>query len=74
MCSHAQEWKQPHDERTSLEAGDEEEEEKEELRTVLTKPKILAIAIEWHDEYELSGRKRYVLSAADYRRLVDAVK
>ena len=55
---HYEKWKQPHGE-----------------RTVLTKPKILTVPITLR---EVEGRNnastRYVLSAADYQRLVDAVK
>ena len=44
-------------------------------RYVLTKPKILPVAIEWERVEPAQGnkRKRYVLSAASYQRLVDAV-
>lgn len=43
--------------------------------TVLTKPKILPIAMEWlRVETPANGSKRYVLAAATYQRLVDAVK
>ena len=41
--------------------------------TVLTKPKIVCVAITLR-EYELGGRTRYVLNAADYQRLVDAMR
>ena len=51
-------WSQPH--------GD---------KTVLTKPKILTVAFDWHDVQERRNRPtRYVMSAATYQRLVDAVK
>ena len=43
-------------------------------RTVLTKPKIVCVSIAWLREYEEGGRKRYVLGAADYQRLLDAVR
>ena len=55
---HYEKWKQPHGE-----------------RTVLTKPKILTVPITLR---EAEGRNntptRYILSAADYQRLLDAVK
>ena len=55
---HYEAWSQPHGE-----------------RTVLTKPKILTVPIEWLQVEEArNGRKRYILSAAMYQRLVDAVK
>ena len=55
---HYEAWSQPHGE-----------------RTVLTKPKILTVPIEWLREEEArNGRKRYIMSAAMYQRLVDAVK
>lgn len=54
---HYEEWLQPHGE-----------------KTVLTKPKILTVPIEWQRVEETrNGRKRYILSAATYQRLVDAV-
>ena len=43
-------------------------------RTVLTKPKILCIDITLKDLVLPCGTKRYVLDAATYQRLVDAVK
>ena len=44
-------------------------------RTVLTKPKILTVPIKWKEVIERrNAATRYVLSAADYQRLVDAVK
>mmetsp|Transcript_44071 Transcript_44071/g.143012 ORF Transcript_44071/g.143012 Transcript_44071/m.143012 type:complete len:248 (-) Transcript_44071:181-924(-) len=43
-------------------------------RTVLTKPKILTVPTSWLREYQEGGRARYVLSASDYQRLVDAVR
>ena len=58
-------------------AGDvhyEPESQPHGARTVLTKPKILSVKIEWLREYEVSGRTRYVMSAATYQRLLDAVK
>ena len=55
---HYEAWSQPHGE-----------------RTVLTKPKILTVPIEWlRQEGARNGRKRYIMSAAMYQRLVDAVK
>ena len=45
---HYEEWKQPHNERTSLindEQGDRQAEQP--LRDVLTKPKILPVEIKW---------------------------
>ena len=43
-------------------------------RTVLTKPKILTVPITLREVERRSHPTRYVLSAADYQRLVDAVK
>ena len=43
-------------------------------RQVLTKPKILTVPTSWLREYQEGGRARYVLSASDYQRLVDAVR
>ena len=43
-------------------------------RTVLTKPKILTVPTSWLREYQEGRRARYVLSASDYQRLVDAVR
>ena len=44
-------------------------------RTVLTKPKILTQQLAWMKVIKVdNAATRYVLSAADYRRLVDAVK
>ena len=55
---HYEKWKQPHGE-----------------RTVLTKPKILTVPITLREiERRNNAPTRYVLSAADYQRLVDAVK
>lgn len=42
-------------------------------RTVLTKPKIICVSFEWQSTYEVGGRTRYVLSASDYQRFLDAV-
>ena len=43
---------------------------------MLTKPKILPVEIRWARIEEARGNapKRYVLSAATYQRLLDAVK
>ena len=47
----------------------------EQPKTVLTKPKILTVAIEWlRVEERRNTPTRYVLSAAMYQRLLDAVK
>ena len=56
---HYEAWKHP--------AGD---------RTVLTKPKVLTLEIEWLRVEERRGNKpaRYILSAAAYARLVQAVR
>lgn len=55
---HYEEWKHP--------SGD---------RTVLTMPKILTVQIRFEREYEVrNGPKRWVMSAATYQHLVDAVK
>ena len=44
-------------------------------RTVLTKPKILTVEVRWLRVEEREGAPtRYVMRAADYQRLVDAVK
>ena len=44
-------------------------------RTVLTKPKILTVKIEWlRMEERHNAPKRYIMSAATYQRLIDAVK
>ena len=44
-------------------------------RAVLTKNKILCVQIEWlRVEDRRDGTKRYVMSAAIYQRLLDAVK
>ena len=44
-------------------------------RTVLTKPKILTVKIEWlRLEERRNAPKRYIMSAATYQRLVDDVK
>ena len=45
-----------------------------ELRTVLTKPKILTVPIELEVRERRNAQTRYVLKAADYQCLVDAVK
>jgi len=54
-----EEWSQPHGE-----------------RTVLTKPKILCVEIDWLEVVDATEttRKRYVMSASTYQRLVDALK
>ena len=55
---HYERWSQPHGE-----------------RTVLTKPKILCVPIEWlRVEERQNAKTRYVLSAATYQRLTDAVR
>ena len=63
-------WEQPRGEGTRL-----DNEPRGSSRHVLTKPKILPVAIEWERVEEATGRKRkrYVLSAATYQRLIDAV-
>ena len=43
-------------------------------RTVLTKPKILTVPITLTKVEQRNVPTRYVLSAADYQRLMDAVK
>ena len=45
-------------------------------RTVLTKPKILCVAIEWLrvEDAQRNAATRYVLSASTYQSLVQAVK
>ena len=44
-------------------------------RTVLTKPKILTVAFAWKEVIERrNAATRYALSAADYQRLLSAVK
>ena len=41
---------------------------------MLTNPKVICVAVRWLREDPLpSGRVRYVLAAADYQRLFDAV-
>ena len=53
----------------------EEEKGASGERTVLTKPKILTVAFTWKDIIERrNAATRYVLSAADYQRLLGAVK
>ena len=55
---HYEKWKQPHKE-----------------RTVLTKSKILTVPIEWlRIDERRNAPPRYVMSAATYQRLVDAVR
>jgi len=66
---HYEAWSQPLEEQTTLAAPLEEK-----LKDVLTKPKIICVAIEWLRVDKEGDRKRYVLGAADYQRLVDAVK
>ena len=56
---HYEKWSQPQGERT---------------RHVLTKPKILTVPIELRVVERRNAPPRYVLAAADYQRLVDAVK
>ena len=56
---HYEKWSQPQGERT---------------RHVLTKPKILTVPIELRVVERDNAPTRYVLSATDYQRLVDAVK
>jgi len=56
---HYDKWKQPQ--------GESE-------RTVLTKPKILTVPITLREVERRNAPTRYVLSAADYQRLLDAVK
>ena len=54
---HYEAWSQPHGE-----------------KTVLTKPKILTVAFDWLRVEERRNRPtRYVMSAATYQRLVEAV-
>ena len=44
-------------------------------RTVLTKPKILTVAFDWlRIDSKRNAKDRYVMRAADYQRLTDAVK
>ena len=45
-------------------------------RDVLTKPKILPIEIKWEriEPARANRLERYVISAVDYQRLLDAVK
>ena len=44
-------------------------------RTVLTKNNILCVSIKWlRIEERRGGTKRYVMSAATYQRLLEAVK
>ena len=55
---HYEIWRQPNDE-----------------RTVLTRPKILCVAVEWlRVEEKRSRATRYVLSANNYQRMLDALK
>ena len=43
-------------------------------RTVLTKPKILTVAIDWLRVNTLAnGKQRFILKASDYQRLIEAV-
>ena len=75
---HYEAWSQPHSEHTQawVQADDESDDEgAKELPYVLTKNKVLKVAIEWEGEPEMvGGRLRYVLSGALYQRLLDAVK
>ena len=41
---------------------------------MLTKPKILTIAFELREMKRRNAPSRYVIRAADYQRLLDAVK
>ena len=41
---------------------------------MLTKPKVLSIEIKLRVVEQSNGRTRYVLSAADYERLINAVQ
>ena len=51
------------------------QEHEEAPRDVLTKPKILPIAITWlRVEERQNAPNRYVLAATTYQRLVDALK
>ena len=43
-------------------------------RTVLTKPKILCVPIELQTVQRRNAPDRYMMSAATYQRLLDAVK
>ena len=70
---HYEKWSQPLDEGTELVHEDEDEDE-DETRHVLTKPKILTVEITLREIEQRNANTRYVLSAADYQRLVDAVK
>ena len=74
-------WTQPHGEGTRLSNVEESPAElpaepRAEPRDVLTKPKILPIEIIWERVEEATNNKlkRYVLDAATYQRLRDAVK
>ena len=60
---HYEVWKQPR-----LAAHDQEQP-----KTVLTKPKILTVTITLREEERRNCPMRYVLSAADYQRLISAV-
>ena len=43
-------------------------------RTVLTKPKILTVAIDWlRIDTLANGKQRFILRASDYQRLIEAV-
>ena len=58
-----------------LAAAEESEERKPQgERTVLTKPKILTVAFELEKVEKRNAPTRYVMKAADYQRLTDAVK
>jgi hypothetical protein len=61
--------------RVALNVGNEVWTQPRGERTVLTKNKILTVEIEWlRVEPRRNAPDRYVLSAAMYQRLVDAVK
>ena len=68
---HYEAWRQPHDETTRM-----SNEPDDEPRDVLTKPKILPIEIKWEriEPARANRLERYVISAVDYQRLLDAVK
>jgi hypothetical protein len=73
---HYEAWRQPHDERTRLVNDEQDEDEQgDKPRDVLTKPKILPVEIKWEriEDGRHNRPKRYVLSALTYQRLLDAV-
>ena len=64
------------DERTRLVNDEQDEDEQgDKPRDVLTKPKILPVEIKWEriEDGRHNRPKRYVLSALTYQRLLDAV-